>query len=614
MIVLRSNFQEVVEVLRGASVLSLDTETTGLRPYNGDRLFSVIIGGAGGNTWYFNFQVYQGLTSDEVLTPSHLDILNKEIFSRADLRWYMHNAKFDLAILAQENCEIVGEVFCTKALGRVENNSHMDYDLDSSLKRIGFQKTFDAKGYCDEHELWTWAELPGRKNRKKLYHFDRIPYDLITSYGVGDGAGTFSLGSRLELSIDEQTLKTPSDVPGLQLVRDTEVRLTRTVFGLEKVGVRIDRGYCVRAAQYETDRSQKASEAFKRETGREYSSSPKLFAEIFSGERDRWSFTDKGNPSFDEDALRRLESPAAKLILELRDAKSKADFYNGFLYHADDNGDVHPTFNPDGARHGRFSSSNPNFQNLTAEESEEDLKEEFLIRRAIIPRPGFFFIMPDYDQMEYRLMLELADDLIGWETPIVSLIKGGLDVHAATVEVAAKAGVKITRTEAKTSNFLTLYGGGNQKLADGLKCSLEQAGKIRDAIFTGAPEIKNLIWSHTRAATQSGFVTNWHGRKNWFPDSRFAYKATNYLVSGGCADVVKIAMNRIDDYLKDKKSRMVLTIHDELPCEIAEGEMYVVPEIKKIMEDVFKSKYLPLTCGVEWSEKNLADKKKGLPT
>lgn len=613
MIVLRSNFQKVIETLRGASVLSVDTETTGLRPYHGDRLFSVIIGAAGGHAWYFNFQMYEGLTADEVLTNDHMQLLNENLFLNPKIRWYMHNAKFDWAMLENEKCVVAGEIFCTKALGRVENNSHPDYDLDSSLRRIGFAKTFDAKGYCDDKGLFTWNKLPGRKQREKLYHFDHIPYDLITGYGVGDGAGTFSLGAHLEFSIEQQTHTTPPGLPTLQNVRDTEVRLTRTIFQLEKVGVRIDREYCVRASQFEADRAEKASESFKRETGREYSSSGKLFAELFVGEKERWNFTDKGNPSFDEDALKKLEHPAAKLVLELRDAKSKADFYNGFLYHADANGNIHPTFNPDGARHGRFSSSNPNLQNLTSEESEAEIAQEFVVRRAIVPRPGYIFIMPDYDQMEYRLMLELADDLLGWETPIVSLIKSGLDVHAATVEVAKKAGVIITRTEAKTSNFLTLYGGGNQKLADGLKCSLEQAGKIRDAIFRGAPEIKKLIWEHTQAATQDHFVSNWFGRRNWFPDSRFAYKATNYLVSGGCADVVKIAMNKIDDLLQGKKSRMVLTIHDELPCEIHESELYLVPQIKEIMESVFKSKYLPLTCGMEWSAKSLGDKTKGFP-
>jgi DNA polymerase-1 len=89
---------------------------------------------------------------------------------------------------------------------------------------------------------------------------------------------------------------------------------------------------------------------------------------------------------------------------------------------------------------------------------------------------------------------------------------------------------------------------------------------------------------------------------------------TNYLIQGGCADVVKVAMNRVDELLLGKKSRMVLTIHDELPCEVHESEVAFIPQqVKEIMETVFPYKYLPLTCGMEWSDKSLGDKKKGFP-
>ena len=235
------------------------------------------------------------------------------------------------------------------------------------------------------------------------------------------------------------------------------------------------------------------------------------------------------------------------------------------------------------------------------------------MRRAIVPRPGYVFYLPDYDQMEYRLMLEFAAGFVERETELIRLVNGGLDVHAATAQAASLYGVKISRTEAKTSNFLTIYGGGAQKLADQLKCSLSQAYAIRGAIFKAAPELKDFCDDVGDVAKRRGYIFNWFGRKCLFPNSRLSYKAPKYLIAGGAADVNKVALNRIDELLLGKKSRLVLTIHDENPCELHESELHLAPQINEIMESVYKSKFLRLTCGKEFSHKSLADKTKGFP-
>lgn len=627
MIVLRSNFTQAIECIRTQKLRSLDSETTGLRPFHGDRLFSLIIGCNPTHDFdgverkpqnvvgfYFNFQAYPDLDSDKILTRDHMDILQAELFSEKDVTWYVHNAKFDMKILAQESLFLLGTVFCTKANGRVEYNERSSYSLGSMAPLIQETKSEAVDEYITKHKLFEYVKIPGKSKRVQLKHFDKVPYEIIAPYGERDARVGYTLGIFEANSIERQSQDTP---PGLPTVRDVlanENRLTKTIFEMECIGVRIDKDYCVRAAHFEQDRTLKAREKFKKETGRDYSASPLLFADIFASERDNWSYTDQGNPSFDNDALLKLAyHPCAQIIKELRDAKAKSDFYNGFLYHADDRCDVHPNFNPDGARHGRFSSSEPNLQNLSSEESASDLAQEFIVRRAIVPRPGFIFIMPDYDQMEYRLMLEIAAGLTGKETPLISLVKSGLDVHTATAQSASSFGVPITREEAKTSNFLTIYGGGNQKLADGLKCSLAQARTIRQTIFKAAPEMLKFIETAVKVAETRGFIRNWFGRRCYFPDRRWSYRAPNYIVAGGCADVVKVAMNRISDLLAPYKSRMVLTIHDELPCEIHESELFLIPKIKEIMEQVYKYNFLPLTCGIEFSHKSLGDKTKGMP-
>lgn len=640
MIVTRTSFNEVLALLSLKTYLSLDTETSGLRMYHGDRLFSIIVAYKD-DAYYFNFnekdylhdkdghESFTILDPEVTLTPGHLVALQVQLFECSHITWFIQNAaNFDMGILAVDNLELRGQIHCTKAIGRVEYNDHFDikvdpdkkaekaYSLAAQLHRIGLYKGDQVKGYVSDFHLKTLIEKPGGGEYERQ-HYDRVPFSLMVPYGELDGTGTYHLGMSQIRSLERQDLLQPDLPPerSLKRVMENERRLQKTIFRMRHVGVQADIPYCKRAIAFENDRAEKALQSFKRETGHDYIASSKLFEKVFESEKDKWGYTAKGNPSFESDNLIRLDSPSAKIILELRDAKSKSDFYNGFLWFADSKGVVHPNFNPEGATHGRFSSSEPNFQNLTSEESDEQIASEFIVRRALIPRPGYTLIMPDYDQMEYKFMLEQACRLMKIKTELAVLVADqGFDFHEATSQNAARVGSTVIRKQAKVANFLTLYGGGAPKLAAALKISTNEAHKIRNAIFQSAPEIKSFINTCSEAAEQRGYTINWLGRRCHFPNSRFAYRAPNYIVSGGCADVVKVAMNEIDEYLLDKKSRMVMTIHDELPIEVHESELSFVPqEVKAIMERVYQSRFVPLTTGMEWSIKSLGDKQKGFP-
>jgi DNA polymerase I-like protein with 3'-5' exonuclease and polymerase domains len=594
---------------------SVDTETTSLRPYHGGRLFSIIIAnGANPETdsFYFNFQYYPGLTPEYILRDEHLEKL-KQVFENPNFTWFAHNAKFDMAMLANENIFIKGPVHCTQANGRIEFNDHLKYDLATSLERIGLSKDEAVENYITDKGLWEWVTIPGKKARKKNKFYWKVPFDIIAPYGEKDAAGTWALGVCQLKSIEKQDSELPPGTPKLVNIMQNERRLTKTVFDIERVGIKIDRKYCERAAAYELDRAEKAMLGFHKETGRSFSASSKLFEEIFASEKDLWEYTEKGNPSFESGALAKFKNPAAKYILDFRDAKSKSDFYFGFLYHADQDDVIHPGLNPDRTIHGRFSSSDPNLQNLTNEE-DVDSAQEFLVRRAFIPRPGYVFVMPDWDQMEYKMMLDYACNHIGELTPLAKKVLEGWDVHKATAHIAEENGNPITRKEAKISNFLTIYGGGDGALASQLGCTISQARAIRAAIRQAAPEIDSLISAIIRVAEQRGFLFNWAGRRYTFSNRRFCYKAPNYLISGGCADVMKFVMNEVHEELALKKSRIVLTIHDELPIEVHESELATVPRfVAQAMETRYPHKYLPLTCAMEYSAKSLADKVKGFP-
>lgn len=612
MIVTRSNFQSVLSALRKRERLSLDTETTGLRMYQQDRIFSLIIG-TEVDTYYFNFQDYENIEEDYVLPRTLFGELQAGVFSDPSKLWYLHNAKFDMGGLHREGAELAGPVHCTEAVARVLYNEHLTYSLDACAKRIGLTKDDAVEEYISEHGLWEWDQIPGKKTRSKNKFFHLVPFNIVSAYGETDARITYQLGRNQEEALHSHLLSTPQGQPQLSQVVENEKRFTKTCFEMERVGVKIDSVYCQKAALFEGSRAEKVALEFEKVTGLPFKDSNKVLAEAFTKLGEKFPLTEKGNPSFASEVLSEFESPVAQLVLDFRDARSKANYYHGFLYFADSDGRVHPNMRQGGTATGRTSGSDPNFQNLTKEDSEADLAKEFLVRRAIVPTPGFFFACPDYDQVEYRLMLEHAARKEGQITPLIEAVLSGLDVHEACAQLAQAMGFQITRSQAKTVNFLTLYGGGNAKLAKGLGCSLDAAKSIQDSIFKAAPEIRRLIRGIIRTAESRGYVFNWFGRRSYFSDHNFAYKAPNYLIQGGAADVMKIAQNRILDRLRGHKSRMLVQVHDELLFEIHESEAAILPDLKGIMEQVFPHRYLPLTVGMDHAFKSWADKVAGFP-
>lgn len=622
MVVGRSKFTETVAYLKRFDKLSVDTETTGLRPYHDSRIFSLIIavgipGTTTVETFYFNYLPYEDCPTDQTLPRSSLAALQEELFRGEDKTWYIHNAKFDLGMFHAHGLEIKGQVHCTKAMALLEHNEHWDYSLEACAERIGFKKDDAVEKYIEANKLTEKRQGATAQYTHKF--FDRVPYGIIVPYGERDAEVGYRLGRHQEAAIERLTSERPQkNLPTLRAVYENEKRLTSTLARMRNRGVKIDRAYCVRASRYEADRLDKARAGFKTETGREFSDHFTNLAVVFESDKERWEYGDptptgQVNPSFNSDSLKRFLNPAAALVLSARDAKSKRDFYNGFLYHADRDDIVHPEISQDGAGHGRTSSSNPNFQNLKrVEDDEED--EEFLVRRAVIPRPGFIFFMPDWDQMEYRMMFDVACEIAGYESEVVKAINAGKDPHQATADVVTAMGTELKRGRAKNGNFAWLYGSGDQTLAETIGSTLNEAMILRRQLRAAAPEVQDFVDFIRSAARAKPYIVNWFGRLCWFPKKQFNYCAPNYYISGGSADVAKIVMNKIDERCLTLRSKLVLMIHDELPMEIAEEDLATLPrEVVHMMEHTYPHKYLPLTASPEWSDKSLADKKKGYP-
>jgi len=597
-LVTRASFDEFLDTLRGDQELALDLETTGLYPWHADRLFSMALAGRETN-WYLNFKSLDGLPQDLFLSNQQLDKL-QEVFRDPKRYWFIHNAKFDMAFLFKEGIEILGQVHCTYVGARIENNTHEAFSLSECGERIGHKKDDTVEKWIKENGAFEKRLMNDRVFKAK--DFTKVPLEMMVKYACQDARVCYELGKHQLKVLESWDSKSPEMLPKATNVLRNENKLTPVLFHMEQIGAQLDLEFCHKALYFEESRKAQAIENFQKITGETYKSSPKLFAQVFETDKPNWGYTEKGNPSFVSDILEGFSSEAAAEVLTFKDAKNRIDFFKGFLFAKDRGGVIHTSFNPGRAKTGRFSSSNPNLQNLKRPE-DGDEKERFPVRGAIVPRAGFFFAMLDYSQMEYRMMLDLAG-----AGGLITKVLSGLDVHQATAQVAG-----VSRREAKTVNFLTLYGGGIKKLAEDLGTGEEKARQIQSSIFRAAPEIKSFIKKVSGTAESRGFIFNWFGRRYYFPDKEKSYKAPNYLIQGGAADVVKIAMVRIFDFLKPYKSRMILTIHDELVFEIAFGEEYILPMLKVIMETVYPHKRLPLLCDVSHSFSSLADKIPGFP-
>jgi len=587
-----NNIVEITRCLSEETYLSIDTETFGLR--RGDNFFSVIISSPSEN-YYFDYLS----PSNSCLNEKDLSPL-RTLFSGKRITWFLHNAKFDMQKLAMRDLYLAGDVHCCEAMERLIKNNELLMGLDACLKRRGFGGKEDSvKAYIAKHNLYDIVLIPGKKRQEKRMHFDQVPFELLFPYGCQDGEGTLNLG----LS-QRKTLLT-GGMADLKELYVNEMALTKVCFSMEQVGVQLDEDYTRKAFAHELVLIEKAKENFRSTTGEEFKDSSLLFARLFTEEGTDYPKTDKGNPSFKGDFLDSINTPVASLINTIRRHEKRAGtYYSSFLYFAESRV-VHAQMNQGKTVTGRFSYSNPNLQNMPKEDTPEDAALPFQVRGCFVPRKDFVFYAIDYDQQEYRVMIDYAG-----EKKVIEDILEGADVHQAIADM-----VGIPRKLAKTLSFAILYGAGAEKIAWMLGISIEEATELKRKYLEKLPNVQRLINNVRQMGEMRGHIFNFMGRRFHIQFKNESYKLPNHLIQGTCADVMKLAMVKIYVFLKPYKSRMILQVHDELLFEIHKTELNIVPSIVKIMETIYKAKNgMVLTVSVEHSTKSFSykDKKEGV--
>lgn len=626
------DFEYAVKFLADQPFVSFDTETTGLFPYKNDQIFAAVFH-AGGNTFYFNFHRYDGKS---VVWPRKKILLFQPIFNKG-IR-FAHNAMFDMHFLGEEGIEFNCDIHCTMVQARLLSNDMNSYSLDSCCERdLGKKKDDRVMEYITEHKLWDWVEIPGKAQRDKVLYFDRVPMDIIHPYAEMDAELCYELGMLQEarFSSDEIAAEAGGLRPPLRRVSDNEKKLIKVVYEMERHGFLVDQRYCEEASKFEAIRIKTAEQAFQSLTGKELVDSGEAMAPIFEGLGFPLGLTEKGGFELDDSFLEAVGHPIAKIIQTYRDAtKRRNTYFESYLYYSDGDGRIHAGLKQAGTKTGRFSSQSPNLQNVP---KADDDTSEYPVRRAFIPEKDHALVMIDYNQMEFRLMLEYAK-----QGDLINKINAGFDPHQATSDLTG-----LSRKQAKVLNFGLLYGMGLSKLATAIKtltreekvaltqydrCAdklnakhllpvktweivdpiLQEMKKFKRTYYDSLPMVEDFNIRTRNIAAERGYVFNWFGRRFDFSNPRFAYRAANSIIQGGCADVTKLAMTTLGPVLPELGARMVLTVHDELIFNVLPEDLHKMELVKTTMETVYPYSRLQLTCSASHSLDSWGTPREGL--
>ena len=506
--------------------------------------------------------------------------------------------KYDKNVLANYDITLNGIGFDTMLESYVLNSTAQRHDMDSlALAYLG-------------HKTIHFEDIAG-KGAKQLT-FNQISLDEAGPYAAEDADITL----RLHQAIWEKV----SDIEPLkQLLIDVEVPLACVLSRMEQQGVLIDsqklnqqsQDLATRIAELEKEVHEEAGEAFNLGSTKQLQHIlfEKMALPIIKK-------TPKGAPSTSEDVLQELalSYPLPQKIMEYRGLTKLKNTYTDKLPKMINHrtGRVHTSYHQAITATGRLSSTDPNLQNIPIR-NEEGRR----VRQAFVPRPGYKIVAADYSQIELRIMAHLSAD-----DGLLSAFAKGEDIHKATAsEVFGVALDEVTteqRRSAKAINFGLIYGMSAFGLAKQLNVPRHEAQSYMDLYFERYPGVLDYMDSTREVAKDKGYVETVFGRRLYLPDIKASNgarrkgaerAAINAPMQGTAADIIKMAMIKVDDWITTSSSdevTMMMQVHDELVFEIKEEHVDKhVATIVKLMETA-ASLNVPLVVeagvGSNWDE------------
>ena len=455
-----------------------------------------------------------------------------------------------------------------------------------------------------------FEELVGGKGKNQL-NIRSVDIELLKDYAAEDADITFQLKQILEQEIIDNKLE--------KLFYDIEMPLMKVLATMEFNGVKIDADALKQSSVILTEEMMKLEKEIHQLAGIEFNvSSPAQVGEVLFDHLkldEKAKKTKTGQYSTSEDILEKIKSkhPIITKILDYRGLKKLLSTYIDALPQMINpkTGKVHTSFNQTVTSTGRLSSTNPNLQNIPIRDAQG--KE---IRKAFIPDEHAVFLSADYSQIELRIMAHLSGD-----QNMIEAFRSGYDIHTSTAAKIYKVAMDEVdsdmRRKAKTANFGIIYGISTFGLAERLNISRAEAKALIEGYFETYPDVKTYMDKAIQEAKANGFVETIFGRKRFLSDINsqnsvvrgYAERnAINAPIQGSAADIIKIAMIRIQERIKSEnlKTQMIMQVHDELNFSVPAEEIDVMKQL--VTEEMEKAVQLKVRliadCGIgsNWLE------------
>ncbi len=466
-----------------------------------------------------------------------------------------HNIKYDISILELHGISVEGATFDSMVAAYLLNPDSRNYNL-----------TALANDFLQRHVIEYDEVTDGKAN------FSEVAITDATRYACQDAHYAWLLKELLAPRVEEEGLH--------RVFTELEVPLIPVLSRMERVGVKVDAEKLrSMSAEFEVQLKQLETKIYQEADCEFNINSPKQLADIFFnklGISTKGVKKTKTGFSTDSSVLEKLAEihPLPALILEYRSLHKLKSTYTDALGGeiCSKTGRVHTRLNQTITGTGRLSSSDPNLQNIPVQSAEGRR-----IRSAFIPEPGSIFISADYSQIELRLLAHLSGD-----ENLIRAFREGRDIHASTAReimgLSAHEDVPDDiRRIGKTINFGIVYGMGAFRLGRELGIPVAQASTYITNYFQRYPKVKEYFAKLEEGALSQGEVQTIFGRKRVISsidtsgrDQGFAMRAAiNAPLQGSAADIIKLAMIRVDTLLRSTYpgSHLVLQIHDELLIE-----------------------------------------------
>ena len=579
-------FEKWIDILKKQRLIAVDTETSSLNPIDAE-LVGISFCYEQGKACYLPLKSknQKCLNSDYILKKI------KPILEDKSIKKIGQNIKFDYIIFKKKGIEV----------SPMEDTMLASYTLDAGLNRHNLDVLSEIHL---GHKTISFKDLVG--SGKKQITFNEVDLKKATEYAGEDADVTFRLFKLFKDRLDKEKLTKIYEIfekPMLEILSEIEIN-----------GIKVDKQYLKVLSKNFSMKILKTEKQIYSLAKKEFNiGSPKQLGEIIYNDLKiaKLKKTKKGSLATSAKILEDLALKGHKfpsLILDWRQlSKLKNTYTDALQDHINSNTNrVHTSFLLAATNTGRLASSEPNLQNIPIKT--EDGRE---IRKAFIAEKNNIFISADYNQVEMRILADLAD-----VKELKKAFANNDDIHSLTASQVFSVPINKVdenlRRKAKAINFGIIYGITQYGLAKQISVSNNEALEFINSYFKKFPEIKNYMDTTIKHCRKNGYVSNIFGRRihiKGINDKNFSVRsfqeraAINAPIQSSAADIIRLAMIRLHDLIKSKKmhdAKMLLQIHDELVFECKKSNKPDIEKIiKKTMESVSSSEHHKFTIPLD---------------